>query len=45
MKENGKVGQEKGTGEIKNTHEISIGTMKVKRTLEDLGLHEMLQTV
>ena len=40
MKENGKMGQEKRTGEIKNTHKISIGTMKGKSTLGDLGLDE-----
>jgi len=31
MKENGKMGQEKGTGEIKNTHNLSIGTHERKK--------------
>ena len=45
MNESGKMGQEKRTGEIKNSDKISIGTMKGNSTLGDLGLDEMLQTM
>jgi len=45
MKENGKMGQEKRTGEIKNTHKISIGYTKGKSTWGYLSLDEMLQAL
>ena len=36
-------GTREGTGEVKNTHKISIGTMKGRNTFWDLDLDEMLQ--
>jgi len=41
----GQMGQEKCTGEFKNTHNISFGNSKRTGTLGDLGLDEMLKTI
>jgi hypothetical protein len=39
----GQMGQEKCTGEIKNTHKIQLENLKRMGTLGDLVLDEMLK--
>jgi hypothetical protein len=41
----GQMGQEKRTGEIKNTHKSLAGNRERKRTLGDLGVDGMLKTM